>query len=742
MKTSDSSRPKLPWTKDTAKASDESVQTDYNDIVENEQLAEWVKNRYTRCKNDMTGIRNQWYLNLAFYKGDQYVQMIRGKLINTPPLSGRVRMRINRIRPAARTEIARMTSQKPTATILPASADDDDILAAEAGEAVWEMVSEDLDIQSKLIQAAFWCYNTGIGYIKTEWDSGAVTGQTDPNTKQKIKGDHIASAPTPFHIFVPDGLETDIEDQAFVIHTFTKTMEEVRDRWGDKIPDTHEPTVRSTAEIMESAYLNMPGNTQEGKPDSCLVMECWVKPGATKLLPEGGLVILVDDFVVYKVTTGIPFDHGMYPFSKIDMVPSGGYFSTSPIEDLIPIQKELNRNRSHQIETRNLAGKPGYFVQEGSMDMNKWKATPGAMIPVKPGFQNPQPLAMPQMPAHISEEHNNLLADFEDISGQHQVSKGSAPSGVTAATAISFLQEQDESYMYTVYYSIEKAMQKVAKQILMNSVQFWDEPRLVRTVGRDQPFSARLLTRAELKGGTDIRMDTGSSMPVSKAARNALFMDLMGRGLIDAQKGLEYMNLPNMRKYYDDIKVDENHATRENLKLRAIPEEELQRVAEQVQQQKSMYLIQSGFIAGMDEETGMPIPDEEAARNNIQAAQALDTFDKGIMPVNDFDNHEVHIFVHEKFMKSQAYDMLPDIVQQEFVKHVQEHKNIGMSMQLNQLMQGGTSGGQNVQDESGAPGGFDMQAMMGGGEAQADPNNPGGANQFSGIEEPVDAQPM
>lgn len=744
MKKSESSQTKHPWTKDNSgpkdEATNEEINTTYEDLVENTKLAEWVKGRYTRCKNDMTGIRNQWYLNLAFFKGDQYVQMIRGKLINTPPLSGRVRMRINRIRPAARTEIARMTSQKPTATVLPASADDDDILAAEAGEAVWEMVYEDKDIQSRLIQSAFWTYNCGISYIKTEWDSGKKTGQTDPATGREVTGDHVYSAPSPFHIFVPDALEPDIEDQPFVIHVFTKTLEEVRERWGDQIPKDHKPTVKSTSEILESAYLNMPGNSQEAKPDSCLVMECWVKPGATNLLPDGGLVIVIDDFVVFKHKDGMPFKHGQYPFAKIDMVPSGGYFATSPIEDLIPIQKELNRNRSHQIETRNLAGKPGYFVQEGSVDITKWRSKPGIVIPVKPGFANPQPMALPQMPAHISEEHQNLLGDFEDISGQHQVSKGSAPSGVTAATAISFLQEQDESYMYTVYYSIEKAMQKVAKQTLMNSVQYWDEPRLVRTVGRDNPFSARMLSRAELKGGTDIRMDNGSAMPVSKAARNALFMDLMSRGLIDAQKGLEYMNLPNMQKYYNDIKVDENHATRENLKLRAVDEEELQSIADDVQQQKMMYMLQNGFVG----EDGIT-PDEEAARNSIQGAQALDSFDQPVLPTNDWDNHEVHIFVHEKFMKSQAYEMLPELVQQEFIKHVQAHKNVGMQMQLNQLMQGGTSGGQDAQNEEGAPGGFDIEAMMGGGmpgeqPGQSGANNPEGGNQFSGIEQPVDGQ--
>lgn len=699
---------------------------DFENAELEKKMATWVKEKYDKCKSDTSGIRNQWYINLAFYKGDQYVQLIRGKLINTPEIPNRVRLKINKIRPAMRTQVSRMTSQKPTATVIPSSSEDDDILAAEAGESVWEHLSDSEEYNKHLTTACWWASNTGVGYIKTEWDKSYF--DEDANDGAGAYGKIKYSAPTPFHIHVPNLLERDIEDQPFVIHAFTLTLEEVKNQFGDKIPEDKKPSVVSTNEIMETQYLNLKGGQSNAMPDACLVMEAWIKPGASSLFPKGGLVIVVDDVVVYKSLEGIPHKHKQYPFSKIDDVLSGGYYSTSVIEDLIPLQKEYNRNRSQSVESRNIIAKPGFFVQEGAVDVSKWRATAGQIIPVKPGFSNPVPIQYTGLPPSHAQDLDNINRDFEDISGQHQVSKGSTPSGVTAATAISFLQEQDQSFMAPTYASIELATQKVARQSLVMAVQYWDEPRLIKATGIDQVMSVRFLSRSDIKNGTDIRIEAGSSLPVSKAARNAFFMDLINRGIIPGDKGLELLNLPNMRSYYAIIKVDENQATRENIRLRQTPAEEIIAARQEADQQKNDYLMQMGFVSP---ETGKP--DENLARQDPVVAQLLDKLDRSMLPVNDWDNHEIHIYVHQRFMKSQAFENMDPAIQDEFIKHVEDHKAVQQSQQLTQLMMGGTTGG--------AP--QDMGEQTPGGQPAIE--GAGGGNQFSGIEgatQPVDSAPQ
>jgi hypothetical protein len=699
--------------------------------VEEEQsrlIAGWIKSKYDKCKLSNAGIRAQWNVNRSMYKGDQYVAIINGRLTKIPAPPTKIRMVINKIRPAIRTQVSRMTSQKPSCSVVPASNDDEDILAAEAGEAVWEHISETEILQRRLIEAAWWASITGVGYLKQEWDPEAYNPDANPDPltgePQGAKGDICITSPSPYHVHIPDLLKWDIEDQPYVIHSFTMSLEEAQATWPDYINAEHMPTVVSSNEIDDVQYYDLKGSDNAAKPDSCLVLEAWLKPNACKYFPQGAKVVVVDNIVVSQ-TEKYPYSHGEFPFSKIDDILTGGYYSASVIEDMIPLQKDYNRSRSQQVEYRNKIVKPGYFVQEGSVDLSKWRGVTGQLIPIKPGFQPPTPINIPPMPAEVGANLEILNKEFEDTSGQHQVSKGTAPSGVTAATAISFLQEQDQSFMAPTYTSLELAIQKTGRQCLMYCAEYWDEPRLIKAVGLDQAMAVRYLKAADIKNGTDLRTEAGSSMPQSKAAHNAWVMDLMSRGLIPPDKGLEMLNMRNMRTYFNLVKLDENHANRENIRLKQIDPMEVQQLAEKTQQIKQDFIMQNGYA------------DENEARQDPVIAQFLDQMDRPMLPVNDWDNDEIHIFIHQKFMKSQAFEVLDPSVQEQFIKHVEAHKAKQQSTQLNQLMMGGTTN--QVDPNAGGAMGAAEQLMgaLGDpsqGNSQAGGTNPEGNNQFSGIE--------
>lgn len=681
------------------------------DLKNKDAIGRWVKDQYKKCKSQMDPIKRQWYLNLSFYKGDQYVDFVNGMLIQIPTPSGKARLVVNRIKPVVRTEVARLTSQEPTAEVVPASNDDEDILAAEAAAAVFESVRTRLNLQGVLRETAFWVSVCGLGYIKTHWDKSYE--DTDAHG-QVVYGDHCYTAVSPFNLMVPDLLLQDIEDQPYVLNVFTKPIDWVKQKYPDVFKKDYTPTVVSANEIMETYYLNTKtaSISNSAKPDSSLIIEAWIKPNATPLLPKGGMITMVDDVVVAGSTEGLPYKHDQYPFAKIESIQSGSYFSTSIIEDLIPIQRDINRTRSQLIEARNLMARPGFFYRHGSMDPNKVVSNTGQYIDIKPGADFPQPIPMPQMPSFMDKMQEDSLRDIEDMSGQHQVSKGNAPSGVTAGTAIQFLQEADNSYMATTHASVEDAMEKVAFQTIGLAIQFWDSDRLVKYVGRDGSISARYLSSANLKNGTDIRVEGGSSLPVSKAARIALFMDLMNRGFIPPKDGLELMSIPSMKAYWDLIKVDENQAKRENLTMSELNPMETTAKMQQAQMEAQMQLP-----PGVD------------PSNNPMAGQVMEQANQPLVPVNDWDNHQAHLMWHENFMKGQEFQGLDPAIQQQFELHRQKHKDAMAQMQIQQMMQQG-------------------QATIGGGGAAPsgpEPHGSGndGTNQFSPPQPgqpPVDGQ--
>lgn len=666
------------------------------ELANRDAIVRWIREQYSKCKTQMEPIKRQWYINLSFHKGDQYVDMIDGRVVKIPGPRNKVRLVVNRIKPVVRTEVSRMTSQEATIEVVPASNEQADVLAAQAAQAVALSLRERLELQKILRQACWWASVTGVGYVKTYWDK---TFEDEDINGQLVVGDHCYSSVSPFNVMVPDLLLEDIEDQPYVLNVFTKSIEWVKINYPEVITPDFKATVVSATEIMETQYLNTKSNAaNDAKPDSCLVIEAWVKPGATRLLPKGGKITIIDETVVDFATDGIPYDHGEYPFAKVDGIQSGAYYATSVIEDLIPIQRELNRTRSQLLEARNISAKPGWFYTEGSIDPNKWTSANGQMIGVKPGATPPTPMPLPQMPQYVMDLIQHDLSDIEDISGQHQVSKGNAPAGVTAGTAIQFLQEADNSYLATTHASLEDVVKKVARQSISLAVQYWDSQRLVKVVGKDQGISARYLQGSDLASGTDIRVEDGSSLPQSKAGRIALFMDLMNHGQLPPGDAMKLMKIPSMQSYWDEVDVDKNQALRENVAMAELDPEQTAKARAEVEQS-----VKQDFA-------GQLPPDVDPMANPI-ASQQMEIANEPVIPVNEWDNHDAHLLYHENYMKGQEYETLDPAIQKEFQLHRQKHLDLRVQAQFKEMMEQGLG---------------------------QEPNAEGsvGDNQFSGVEEP------
>jgi len=303
---------------------------------------------------------------------------------------------------------------------------------------------------------------------------------------------------------------------------------------------------------------------------------------------------------------------------------------------------------------------------------------------------------------------------MEDISSQHQVSRGENPGGgVTAATAISFLQERDDSLMTTAYQSVESGYEKIARHTISHVVEHWDVPRTVSVTGVDGSFDSVALKGTELSSGTDIRMEAGSALPTSKAAKQAFLMEIMKMGWIDPTKGLELMDMGGIDKLYDELKIDERQAQRENLRMSRL---EIQ----QIEQHEQMVQMQ-GQMAQEADAQGQPIP------NSDQNTGTPLSMPDNIIPVNTWDNHQLHIDIHNRYRKSQAFEMLPEKIKQQFEYHVAMH-----AMALNaaamqaQMMPPGPDGGMGADNGSGAPVGSNQFGPPGTSEGMPPPDASGG----------------
>lgn len=620
------------------------------------KLASFVNKKYEEMKSSRSQFERQWYMNLSFFFGKQNVVYRNvagsgGRLLVPPAPPWRVRMVINKIRPIVRRTQAKLTSQKPSATVIPASSDDADLFAAQAGEQIWESMYASNDIKQVLKEAVWWQIVCGTGYIKTYWDnSKLVPGGLD---EAPYQGDIRYTPTTPFHVFVPDLRSTNIEEQPYIIHSSTRTVDWLKTHYKQTLDGQEvKPNAKGANDLLDDAFLNLVGGSAFDN-DSVLVHEMHIKPGGHPDYPEGAVITITGDQVIQMLPI-FPYDHGQYCLTKFDHIPSGKYYSSSVIEDLIPIQREYNRTRSQIVEAKNRMAKPQLTAQEGSVNVAKMTSEPGQVIEYKVGFQPPTPLPLQSLPSYVLNEVQQLAADFDDISGQHEVTRGNVPPGVTAATAISYLQEQDDSMLSHEVDSIESGMEKIAKQTLALVGQYWDTPRVVKITGVDGSWDAAMFKGADLRGNTDIRIEAGSALPTSKAAKQALITDWMKMGFIPPEEGMAVLDMGGLVKLYERVQIDQAQARRENLKMQNCPDE----------------LIQQMFAPPTDPATGQPLPPEAYMIDPMTGKPRLP---EPVIPVNTWDNHAIHIDIHNRFRKSQAFEQLDPMRQMLFEVHVQKH---------------------------------------------------------------------
>lgn len=653
----------LPLFNETEAAAEEQAERvaeliEFRNSEDGETLSKWITEQYTSMKRKRERYERQWKVNHAYYarKHGTVVATANGaarsgQLINLNERARNKKKRVNLIRSTIRTEMAKLLSQKPSAYVVPASSEDEDMFAAQAGEQVFLSISDRRELHANYSKSAFWVSITGNGFVKTYWNEGVYDRDSD------VMGDVVYEDTTPFNILVPNLREPELEAQPWVLHSYTQTPEWARSFYSAELSGVELGAMHTEAvSILDEAFSD---GTDAAKT-SVLVHEMWVKPGSHKLLPEGGVAILVNETLVAFHKT-YPYDHGKYPWAHIKHIVDGGFYGVSVIEDLIDLQDDYNDIRHHISRTRTVMGKAQFAAQQGSITPSKLTNQTGLVVEYKPGTPPPTVLPVAQLPAYILQDLDRIRQDWEDISGQHQVSKGTAPPGLTAATAISFLQEKDDSYLVPTFQSVERAFANIGRQTLSLAAQYWDVPRLVKVVGTDNFFDAQLFSRSKIANGTDLRIEPGSALPESKAGKQAFMLDLMNMGAVPMDEGLEILEIGGAQKLMDKMKADKRQAQRENVKMKSLSEED-------IQQYEQMWSVQM-------EQSGIPMEDP-------QSGERLEP--PLIVPVNSYDEHQVHIETHNMYRRSQAFELLPDSVKAVFEAHVKQHK---LAMQTDMLQQ-------------------------------------------------------
>jgi hypothetical protein len=638
----------------------------FRNTDEGRKFVAWVRSEHDKAKTARKPKELQWYVNMSMALGNQWVRPLAGnaplgldeKLVRQRAPRYQRRRSVNLTRSYVRWALSKLTSNEPEIQAVPGTGDDQDVRGAYVAQAAWESVSSTQHLRREFNKTAWWDILTGNGFTKTSWDTKACNGL----------GDIRFNSVTPFHVYVPDLREQEIEDQPYIINAYTKTVQWMETFWADELGGVKlAPTSRSD-ELIQGAYLNL---QQQKNPDSVILYEMWLKPGAHPMMPNGGLAIIVEDTLLALYPDGMPYQHGQYPITHFRFLETGGFYADSPLNDLNQLQREYNELRTDIGEAARKMARPQLIAPQGSIVPSKITNEPGLVIQYKQGFAPPMPMQMPQLPTYMLEQQDRIKQDWDEIAGTSDLATGNAPPGVSAGTAISYLTETANSYFTPQFQDIEAGYEKIAKQTIGLFVQYVDLPRKIKTVGADGAFDTLELSGMDLANGTDLRVEANSSAPNSQAATRAFAMDLFSIQAIDQPTLMKMLDVNGFQRVMDDIQVAERKAQRENTKMKQLSPIELQLA--QMQQMQQM---------------------QQAAQQNPQLAadpEFQQTMEQGgqppvMVPVDDFDNHQVHIQVHNVFRQGEEYETLDQSVKDQFAIHVAWHQRMAQQQQMQQML--------------------------------------------------------
>lgn len=609
---------------------------DFSSLRENELVAK-ILDDFEGRKRERLSFELQWQLNINFVLGNQYCDMnlVTNRVYDIEKNYAWEQKEVfNHLAPIVETRLAKLARVRPIMRTRPATSSPEDVSASKICTRIVKSTYKKLSMDEAIRKAASWNELTGTAFFKSTWDkdAGKVVGKV--GTKDIREGEIQLEVVSPFEIF-PDNQQADSLDKIkSLIHARAMHVSDVKERWGIDVEGSDVNVFSlSTAPInlgglgYSAGVRTVSRNIQK---NHVLVIEYYEKPTSSN--PKGRMVVIAGNKLLHN--GDIPYmvndnDKKGFPFVRqVCLDNPGSFWGVSVVERCIPIQRAYNAVKNKKHEYLNRAALGIIEVDDGSVDLEDLEREglyPGKIIVKTPGSAPIRYLENGSLPSQFENEEMRLSQEFFMISGVSELSQhSSTPSGVVSGVALEALREQDDTRLSLTAENIRKAALRCAKQWVRLYRQFVLGVRIERMVESDEvPYifgwnSSDLTT-------DDIVFETENELLKTPAQRRQLIMGLLDRGFFnDPQTGTL------------------DRATRARI----------------------LNMLEMGEWEDLNELTDVHLG--RAARENTLVWQ-------DIAPrVSEYDDHELHINEHMKFVLSAEFEAL-EVRQPTLSSMIKEH---------------------------------------------------------------------
>ena len=568
------------------------------EMVEADTLVQHVQKEFTRREKDRLPYELQWRLNIAFIDGNQYLDVnpVAQSIEEIPKYYWwQEREVFNHIAPNIETRIARLTKMRPILKARPGSNEREDLRRTKITSHLLKTIYYDQKVQDKITDIIPWLESVGTVLLKNYWDQDAgppleIDEITEQGRSTRIvrEGDlGMLICPAP-EIYPDSPLNQEITQCKSIIHAKAYPVDDIKEIWGVEVTPESSAVLKMTQTMTGQGGMGVNGGyqyTTQYVSDCALVKEYWEVP--TKKWPQGRLIITANGKLLHFGPN--PYKVGKdgevaLPFSKVVCIKRPGCFWGKTVtERLIPVQRRYNALRNRKAEFLNTCSIGGWFIEEGSVDIDEWEknaGSPGFIGEYKPGFNPPKRIENGTLPPQFEYEEQSLLQEISILSGVSEISRQSkAPTGVKSGVAMSLALEQDETRLAGTAQNIEEFLQESGAQWLRIYKQFVSGYRLLKSVGKNNIVDVYEWTGSDLKA-EDVIIEPISALSESPAQRRQMVFDLATTGLfinpdtgrLDKAARSKFLEVLEMGDWEDIDSSEELHVSKSERENRMMGE--------------------------------------------------------------------------------------------------------------------------------------------------------------------------
>jgi hypothetical protein len=540
---------------------------------------------------------SSWFMNSAALRGQHYLDWV-GK---TPQLTlpdapaHRQRLSINRILPKIRARRSKYLRARNKWVVVPASPDQDDRMNARATQKALDYQRRRLRLNLLHFRAILWTEVCGRGYWWVYWDPDAkgrirqapIAAGMKPAVTEATLGDVAIEVGSAFEILIADPTIGFIGDQPEILRVKLRSLADMKARYPDfadfmdgETPKPEDSSYQRRIAALSPKGSTVPTDASERKRDDpseaqIKVIEYFQAPCAA--FPKGRYTKVAGG-VLLEDRPELPYDFSdltnPYPVVEfVDIPQAGQYWSSTLIEQLIPLNREYNHARSRLAEALRAQIHPKLFAaKQHQLPPGCWTSEPNEVIEyiARPGIDKPYIWSPGNVAADVWQSIGLVQREFDDLSQIFPVVEGRSGT-TTSGFQANLLQEAAESVHGPDIQLQEAAFEEAAYKIRRLMKQGYTVPRLITVIGSDYQSDAIEFSATEIDESADIIVETASALPDLRYARVEVVTSMFDKGLLGPQqdpdtrrRALNMMEMGTVEDVWDFSRRDIEAARLEN----------------------------------------------------------------------------------------------------------------------------------------------------------------------------------